>query len=321
MAKIKKAYKQGFTTVSNDMYRDRRMAIAERGLLGTMLSLPDTWNFSIKGLASILPNGESSVKSSLRKLEELGYLKRERICDNKGKVVEWEYTFSDTPMFLEEGEKLRLERERKKAEKSLAEPTTPPEVENRHVDNPDIENPQVENQQVELPQVENHLDNINTNESNTKQSNNEESIHPSISPLEKIKQRSQTLHEDGMMDKKTYEELLYHYHQQLEYDILIQQNQFDQDKIDEFIEVMIDVELSDKALVQIGDTKYPKELVISRYRKLTYEHIEYILLCLKETTTQIRNMNGYLITTLFNAPKSISNYYAQKVNHDFSTGK
>ena len=124
-----------------------------KDFLGTMFSLPDTWNFSIKGLASILPNGESSVKSSLRKLEELGYLKRERICDNKGKVVEWEYTFSDTPMFLEEGEKLRLERERKKAEKSLAEPTTPPEVENRHVDNPDIENPQVENQQVELPQV------------------------------------------------------------------------------------------------------------------------------------------------------------------------
>lgn len=147
-----------------------------------------------------------------------------------------------------------MERERKKAEKTLTESNSLPEVENRHVDNPVIEYPQVEIQQVELPQIENRLDNINTYESNTKQSNKEESIHSSISPLEKIKQRSQTLHEEGTMDRKTYEELLHHYHQQLEYDILIQQNQLDQDKIDEFIEVMIDVELSDKAFIKMGDT-------------------------------------------------------------------
>lgn len=97
MAKIKKAYKNGLTTVSNDMYRDTKLSIAERGLLGTMLSLPETWNFSIKGLSAIIPDGESCVRSRLRRLEELGYLKRTRICDSKEEVVDWEYSSSDSP--------------------------------------------------------------------------------------------------------------------------------------------------------------------------------------------------------------------------------
>jgi len=74
MATIKKEFKNRFTTVSNDFLFYQGMATAERGLLITMLRLPDGWNFNVRGLVTILPNGESSIKSSLRKLEELGYL-------------------------------------------------------------------------------------------------------------------------------------------------------------------------------------------------------------------------------------------------------
>lgn len=98
MAKIKKEFKNRFTTVSNDFLFDQRMATAERGLLITMLGLPDSWDFSGKGLTAILPNGKSSIYASLRKLEELGYLKRTRVYKN-GKVIDWEYTFSDSPLF------------------------------------------------------------------------------------------------------------------------------------------------------------------------------------------------------------------------------
>ncbi|MGB4984228.1 MAG: hypothetical protein WBO70_00420 [Erysipelotrichaceae bacterium] len=101
MAKIKKTYKEGYTILSNDMYRDKRLQNKDRGLLGTMMSLPENWNFSILGLASIGLDGEASIRNSLKKLEKCGYLKRKRIYEN-GKVVNWEYNFSSSPAFQEE---------------------------------------------------------------------------------------------------------------------------------------------------------------------------------------------------------------------------
>lgn len=159
MAKIKKEFKTKFTTVSNDFLFDKRMGIAERGLLITMLGMNDNWDFNVRGLAAILPNGESSIKSSLRKLEELGYLKRTPIR-HKGKFIDTEYTFSDTPIFIEEGEKLRLEREIKKAEKSMESgeiQDNEPIVENPLAVDSLMEEPIVENPLTVKPTVGNHL--------------------------------------------------------------------------------------------------------------------------------------------------------------------
>ncbi len=97
MGKIKKVYKEDFTVVSTQMYRDKRLTLKDRGLLGTMLSLPENWDFSIKGLAAILDDGEKAVRNSLQHLEEIGYLRRNRIYKN-GRVYDWEYIFSDYPL-------------------------------------------------------------------------------------------------------------------------------------------------------------------------------------------------------------------------------
>lgn len=99
MSRIRKEYKSDFTTVGNDMYRDKELSLKGRGLLGTMLSLPETWNFSIAGLQSILNDGERSVRSGLSELERLGYLRRDRITDGSGKIIDWEYVFSDSRVF------------------------------------------------------------------------------------------------------------------------------------------------------------------------------------------------------------------------------
>lgn len=117
MPRIKRHVQKGFTTVNNDFLRDTSLALAERGLLITMLSLPDGWNMSGRGLASILPDGRDKVFSTLKKLERKGYLKRELIREN-GLFVDTEYQFCDMPVFKEENEKnLRKKEERKKAKK------------------------------------------------------------------------------------------------------------------------------------------------------------------------------------------------------------
>lgn len=98
MAKIKRKIITDFTTVQNAFLRDTSLGLTERGLLITMLSLPNEWDFSAVGLASILPDGIAKTKSALKKLEQHGYLKRSRIYKN-GKVIDWLYEFSDLPIF------------------------------------------------------------------------------------------------------------------------------------------------------------------------------------------------------------------------------
>ena len=98
MPRLKKKIEQDFTTIHNKMVRDKSLGMSERGLLLTMLSLPDDWNFSIRGLTAILPDGVTKISTTLKHLEERGYLVRKRIYAN-GKISDWEYIFSDEPMF------------------------------------------------------------------------------------------------------------------------------------------------------------------------------------------------------------------------------
>ena len=97
MPKLKKKITRDFTTIHNTMLRDMRLGMTERGLLLTMLSLPDNWNFSIKGLSCILPDGATKIGTALKNLAKTGYLVRRRIYA-EGKITDWEYTFSDEPM-------------------------------------------------------------------------------------------------------------------------------------------------------------------------------------------------------------------------------
>ena len=99
MPKIKRVETRSYTTVDNTYLRDIGLGLVERGLLTTMLSLPDNWEFSGRGLAAILPDGKDRIFNSLRKLEERGYLKRSKITV-KGKIVDYLYEFCDSPIFL-----------------------------------------------------------------------------------------------------------------------------------------------------------------------------------------------------------------------------
>lgn len=68
-----------------------------------------------------------------------------------------------------------------------------------------------------------------------------------------------------------------------------------------------------------GEEK-PKAVVKSRLMKLDSSHIQYILECLKENSTQIRNIKQYLLATLYNAPVTVDSYYSAQVRHEFGWG-
>ena len=106
MPKLTKRVSHDFTLINNKMLRDCELGATERGVLITMLALPDNWKFSIKGLSKILPDGITKISTALKNLEAKHYLIRRRIYTN-GKISDWEYIFSDERMPVSESNKAK----------------------------------------------------------------------------------------------------------------------------------------------------------------------------------------------------------------------
>ena len=93
------------------------------------------------------------------------------------------------------------------------------------------------------------------------------------------------------------------------------------EEVDELVELMVEVMSMPKgSFVRIAGVDRPVEVVKSQFMKLDYSHIEYVLFALHRNTTKVGNIKAYLLTTLYNAPMTISNYYSAEVNHDMYGG-
>lgn len=86
-----------FTIMSNTHFKEREMSLKAKGLLSLMLSLPDDWNYNIKGLCALSKDGKDSVMSALAELEQFGYLSRTREIDSKGRFSGVRYDIFETP--------------------------------------------------------------------------------------------------------------------------------------------------------------------------------------------------------------------------------
>ena len=100
----------------------------------------------------------------------------------------------------------------------------------------------------------------------------------------------------------TYEELTERIEDQIEYDCITG----DAEIVREIIYVIADVMTGLSPTVKIGSEIFPREIVISRYKKLTAEHIQYVVNCIENAETKIVNMKGYLVAALFNAPATMA---------------
>jgi len=138
--------KQGdFTQVYNEPFRDRNLSLKARGFIVTLLTLGPGWDFSVRGIQTILKENESAIRSVIKELMEAGYCHRYVIKDEKKRIVCWHYAFSE---FRREW---------------------PEEYDGPLPGNPVTENPLVENPKVEIPHLENQGQ---YNTKRTKQGNN-----------------------------------------------------------------------------------------------------------------------------------------------------
>ena len=116
-----------------------------------------------------------------------------------------------------------------------------------------------------------------------------------------------------MRERESYRELIL---ENIEYDILVQNERMDRDRLDELVELMVDTVCSRRETIRIAGDDYLAEVVKSRFLKLNSSHIEYVLDRMRENTTYVSNIKKYLLTALNNAPATIDSYYASLANHD-----
>lgn len=90
-----------FTVMSNRHFKEKKMSLKAKGLLSLMLSLPDDWDYSIAGLATLSKDGKDSVMSALAELEKFGYLTRTRLTNDKGQFAGVEYNIFENPVAVE----------------------------------------------------------------------------------------------------------------------------------------------------------------------------------------------------------------------------
>lgn len=145
---------------------------------------------------------------------------------------------------------------------------------------------------------------INTNHNNTENSD----INPIRSGFD----------EDGMCERNEYER---YFRESLSIDVLLRENLGEEETILGILDLIVDVCCFKRSVIRIAGDDKPLAVVKSRFMKLNAEHIRYVLKCLSENTTKVRNIRQYLLTALYNAPATIRPFYQAWVNNDMATGQ
>ena len=274
---------KNYTTMSNFHLRDRNLSNKARGLLSTMLSLPDDWDYTTRGLASICKDGVDSITAQLKELEMCGYLVRRRRRDERGRMCDVEYIIYEEPQI---------------SETSDAPDTASPDTASPHTENPYMDSPYPENA------AQLNIDKLNTKKQNTDFTN------IASLPSEELREVKGT---ERNYDSDAYRELI---KENIDYDVLAADMPYDTDRLDEVVELIVEAVSTTKTHIRVSGADFPKDVVRSRLLKLTCDHIRFVFECLDENTTRVRNMKQYLLTTLYNAPVTMENYYSSRVNHD-----
>ena len=201
-----------YTVMSNHHLRNAGLSLKSKGLLSMMLSLPEDWNYTTRGLAKICKEGTDSIGSALKELERAGYIVRNRLRDSKGKIVDVEYVIYETPHPPDTGQPCEDEPD-----------TACPDTENPDMDNPCLEN---------RPQ-------LNKEKRNPEKQNTDSPSAEGSNPIQSSPQSPAGANRTGrdwMRERESYRELIL---ENIEYDILVQNERMDRDRLNELVELIL----------------------------------------------------------------------------------
>ena len=291
---------KGYTVMSNHHLRNHTLSLKAKGLLSQMLSLPDDWDYTLQGLAQINKESIDAIREAVRELERAGYIKRSRERDERGCLRGTVYTIYEQPH----------------AEPTPEEPTQEkPALDNPTLEKPALDNPTLEKPMLDKPTLENPTQLNTESTKKRKRQSTDLSITDSIPfpsgfPETPVQKRTETKE-----SFESYRELIL---ENIDYDVLAGDPCVDREQLDEIVALVQETVCSTRSRIRVAGNNYPAEVVRSKLLKLNSEHICFVMDCLKQNTTRIRNIRQYLLTALFNAPSTMSSYYAALVAHDMA---
>ncbi|GFI25294.1 helix-turn-helix domain-containing protein [bacterium C-53] len=309
MAVFRVERNKGYTVMSNHHLRNKELSLKAKGLLSQMLSLPEDWDYTLAGLSQINRESIDAIRTAVWELEKAGYIKRRQGRDEKGKMTAIEYTIYEQPQPPEDTPP--------GLDKPILENPTPgnPILENPTPGYPTTENPMQLNkdiQKTDLPKKEKIITDPQSTDSIPILSPNPSPCREAATPPER--KRKET---DAQTAFEIYREII---KDNISYDILMQDMKFDGDRLNEIVDLMLETVCTRRKTIRVAGDDYPAELVKAKFMKLDGDHIRFVLDCMRENTTKIRNIKQYLKAALFNAPSTIGNYYTSLVSHDMASG-
>ena len=293
MAVFRVEKNRGYTVMSNHHLRNKDLSLKAKGLLSQMLSLPESWDFTLKGLS--LSTGSRSTRSGRLS----GSWNRRAISCVPVSVTAKRLRGADTS-FTNSPSLCRIHLHWKI----------------QHWNNPTQEKPTQE-KPTQLNKDRSSKEKSITDGSNT------DSILI-LSPPSPLGEEAAAPPERKGTGAKSqsaveiYREII---KDNIEYEHLCQYAKgIDRDMLDEIVDLLVETVCSARKTIRIAGDDYPAELVKSKLMKLNSSHIEFVFDCISKNTTEIRNIKKYLLAVLFNAPSTINGYYTALVAHDMNTG-
>ena len=271
---------KGYTVMSNHHLRNHTLSLKAKGLLSQMLSLPDDWDYTLQGLAQINKESIDAIREAVRELERAGYIKRSRERDERGCLRGTVYTIYEQPH---------------------AEPTP--------------EEPTQEKPMLGLPTLENPTQLNTESTKKRKRQSKDSSITDSIPFPSGFPDAPTQKRTEAKESFERYRDLIL---ENIDYDVLASDPHVDREQLDEIVELVQETVCSTRSRIRVAGNDYPAEVVRSKLLKLNSEHIRFVMDCLKQNTTRIRNIRQYLLTALFNAPSTMNSYYTALVAHDMA---
>ena len=283
---------KGYTVMSNYHLRDKSLSLKAKGLLSQILSLPEDWDYTLSGLCYINRESKDAIRSAVNELERAGYIERHQTTDEGGKFSSNEYIIHEQPVSL------------------------PPSL-----DKPSSENPTTEKPTSENP-TQLNKDRVTKDQAITDRSSTHSFpslSHPpagaavAASPPERKRTEAAT-----QSAVEIYRDII---KENIEYDHLLRYSQIDPEELDGIVELLVETVCTARKTIRVAGDDYPAELVKAKLLKLNSGHIEFVMDCMRQNTTKIRNIKKYLLAVLFNAPSTMGSYYTALVAHDMAEGK
>lgn len=302
-----------YTVMANHHLRNRKLSLKAKGLQSLMLSLPEEWDYSLKGLAAICKDGVDSISSTLRELEEAGYVSRKRRRNEKGQLTDTEYIIYQIPKPSENNtdEKKPKRENPDQAENhddapkaSEPEQEKPDQVKSRKKpkrENPVLAEPvQAEPDKVKRPQL--NIQELNKQES---------SIQSIYQSCEKHKNRKKSEMPDREID-----DIKEYIKTNIEYDIACER--FKKETVDDIVDIMADVYMTD-GIITIGKRDYQAKYIQDIFDKIEFDHIEFVIRSFEDASKKnpIRNIKKYLLSSLINSRMTMNSYYNADINYSF----